>query len=355
MTKRNVVVGMFGGAAHGKTTLFATLRRALEPSQPWRALSHRAPEMTRAHVWEGERCMVTLLDLPGGMRRPRHWLTRLAIVDVGLLVLSAREGLDALIREQLWCARQMGVDRWIVFVNVMEFAPSDPPVLYAREQAERWLAEPRLDAHVILGDALREIASVDLLIDELGAGLAPPKEGSPLIYVERTGSIGPRAYGAMMGRLMRGRLHFSGPPPLTLYGWESVEDVGSGPVRVFTFGSTQEDLTRRSGDYFMMSTSSHPRHRLRTGHVLGQALSSHSLVTCRVKPLEHRRLDALARTGRTQVQVYVHCASVTARVLERDGDLLTLELRHEVFLEVGQRLLLRDTHGTVGAGEVVGL
>lgn len=359
--KRPIMAGILGGHAHGKTTLLETLRRRLEHEEAWRASLGEAPGVTSVHVWEGERCVVTLLDLPGGARRMRHMLTRLALLDVGVLVVSAREGFDTSMFEQLWCARCMGVERWVVFVNTMDLSTSDPRCARAWEDTSFWLSELGVDAQLVMGAASEVGAPSERLlseIDALGASIERTSEGPPVFYIERTGRIGPRAYGAVLGKLARGRLEFQSTlhPLLSLYGWEH-EGHYQGPARAFALGDRGEDQTLMPGAYALILSTAFVRWRMHRGQVLGVfgTLSSHAQVTCRVEVYPGRRLDALVRSGRAQVQAYMHCASVTARVSRGEGEHLRLTLRHPVWVEAGQRIVLRDARGLVGGGEVVSL
>ena len=128
-TKSHCNVGTIGHIDHGKTTLTAAITRVLAADGETRYVSFdeidRAPE-ERARGITINACHVEYstaarhyahTDCPGHADYVKNMVTGTSQMDGAILVVAATDGCMPQTREHLLLAKQIGVERVVVFVN----------------------------------------------------------------------------------------------------------------------------------------------------------------------------------------------------------------------------------------------
>ena len=128
-TKPHCNVGTIGHIDHGKTTLTAAITRVLAANGETRYVSFdeidRAPE-ERARGITINACHVEYAtaarhyahtDCPGHADYVKNMVTGTSQMDGAILVVAATDGTMPQTREHLLLAKQIGIDRVVVFIN----------------------------------------------------------------------------------------------------------------------------------------------------------------------------------------------------------------------------------------------
>ncbi|KAH8148378.1 uncharacterized protein LAJ45_07479 [Morchella importuna] len=148
--KPHVNIGTIGHVDHGKTTLTAAITKTL--SAKGQANFHdyasidKAPEerargitISAAHIeYETDNRHYSHVDCPGHADYIKNMITGAASMDGAIIVVAASDGQMPQTREHLLLARQVGVQRIVVFVNKVD-ALEDPEMLELVEMEMREL------------------------------------------------------------------------------------------------------------------------------------------------------------------------------------------------------------------------
>lgn len=253
-SKPHVNVGTIGHVDHGKTTLTAAITKVLSEKGGANFLDYgsidRAPEerargitISTAHVeYETDKRHYSHCDCPGHADYIKNMITGAAQMDGAIIVVAATDGQMPQTREHLLLARQVGIQRVVVFVNKVDTI-DDPEMLELVEMEMREvLSTYGFDGDntpVIMGSALcalegrqPEIGSEAImkLLDAVDEYIPTPTrdlEQPFLLPVEDVFSISGRGT-VVTGRVERGVLKKG----------EEVEIVGAGdkPYKVTVTG-----------------------------------------------------------------------------------------------------------------------
>ncbi|KAL0636862.1 translation elongation factor Tu [Maublancomyces gigas] len=148
--KPHVNVGTIGHVDHGKTTLTAAITKILaakgQASFHDYASIDKAPEertrgitISAAHIeYETDNRHYSHVDCPGHADYIKNMITGAASMDGAIIVVAASDGQMPQTREHLLLARQVGVQRIVVFVNKVD-ALEDPEMLELVEMEMREL------------------------------------------------------------------------------------------------------------------------------------------------------------------------------------------------------------------------
>ncbi|XP_043233032.1 elongation factor Tu, mitochondrial-like [Amphibalanus amphitrite] len=144
----HVNVGTIGHVDHGKTTLTAAITRVLGAHQqseyvPFDQID-RAPEERRrgvtinaAHVqYSSGRRHYAHTDCPGHADYVKNMICGTSQMDGAILVVAANDGQMPQTREHLLLARQIGVDKIVVFVNKADLVDEEVLELVELEMRE---------------------------------------------------------------------------------------------------------------------------------------------------------------------------------------------------------------------------
>uniref|UniRef100_A0A336MPT5 protein-synthesizing GTPase n=1 Tax=Culicoides sonorensis TaxID=179676 RepID=A0A336MPT5_CULSO len=127
--KPHVNVGTIGHVDHGKTTLTAAITKVLSSVTDTQYIAYdqidRAPEekargitINAAHIgYSTEKRHYAHTDCPGHADYVKNMISGASQMDGAILVVAATDGQMPQTREHLLLAKQMGVDKIVVFVN----------------------------------------------------------------------------------------------------------------------------------------------------------------------------------------------------------------------------------------------
>ncbi|KAF1989982.1 translation elongation factor Tu [Aulographum hederae CBS 113979] len=167
--KPHVNIGTIGHVDHGKTTLTAAItkrqaEKGLASFLEYGAID-KAPEerkrgitISTAHIeYSTDNRHYAHVDCPGHADYIKNMITGAATMDGAIIVVAASDGQMPQTREHLLLARQVGVQRIVVFVNKVD-ALEDPEMLELVEMEMRELLTTYGfegdDTPIVLGSAL---------------------------------------------------------------------------------------------------------------------------------------------------------------------------------------------------------
>jgi len=142
VTKPHCNVGTIGHIDHGKTTLTAAITRVLSADGETRYMSFddidRAPEerergitINACHVeYSTAARHYAHTDCPGHADYVKNMVTGTAQMEGAILVVAATDGTMPQTREHLLLAKQIGVERVVVFINKVLLSFVDKTSLY---------------------------------------------------------------------------------------------------------------------------------------------------------------------------------------------------------------------------------
>lgn len=147
-TKPHVNVGTLGHIDHGKTTLTAALiahskrrgRVASEKGYSEIAKGGVVRDKTKivtvasSHVeYESEKRHYAHIDCPGHKDYIKNMITGAAQMDGAILVVSANDGPMPQTKEHIILAKQVGVEHFVVFINVFDDAMDEDLLMLVEE------------------------------------------------------------------------------------------------------------------------------------------------------------------------------------------------------------------------------
>ncbi|XXH00664.1 hypothetical protein Hte_007014 [Hypoxylon texense] len=231
-TKPHVNIGTIGHVDHGKTTLSAAITKRQAEKGLASFLDYgsidKAPEerkrgitISTAHIeYSTDNRHYSHVDCPGHADYIKNMITGAANMDGAIIVVAASDGQMPQTREHLLLARQVGVQKIVVFVNKVD-AIEDPEMLELVEMEMRELLNhygfEGDNTPVILGSALMALegkrddignSKIDELLEAVDTWIPTPQrdlEKPFLMSVEEVFSIAGRGTVAS-GRVERGTL-----------------------------------------------------------------------------------------------------------------------------------------------------
>jgi elongation factor Tu len=233
MAKVHVNVGTIGHVDHGKTTLTSALTHVCSALWGGRAVLFEqidgAPEeqmrgitIHLAHVeYESQTRHYAHVDCPGHADFVKNMITGASQMDAGVLLVDGSQGEQPQTREHVLLARQVGVERLVVFVNKTDIADAELVELVVLEVEELLQSFGYQGSPIVRGSALVALeaaragdaagpgaACIRDLVAALDAHVPDPErdfEGPFLMPVEDVFSIEGRGT-VVTGRVERGVL-----------------------------------------------------------------------------------------------------------------------------------------------------
>ncbi|CAD6506126.1 BgTH12-07056 [Blumeria graminis f. sp. triticale] len=387
-TKPHVNIGTIGHVDHGKTTLTAAITKRQAEKGMASFLEYgaidKAPEerkrgitISTAHIeYSTEARHYSHVDCPGHADYIKNMITGAANMDGAVIVVAASDGQMPQTREHLLLARQVGVQKIVVFVNKVD-ALEDPEMLELVEMEMRELLSSYgfegEETPIILGSALcalegrqPEIGTekIDELLAAVDTWIPTPKRvlDKPfLMSVEDVFSIPGRGTVAS-GRVERGRLKRE----------QEVELVGKNEVAIKTKVTDIETFKKscdesRAGDNSGLLLRGIKREDVRRGMVIIQpgTAKAHKKFLCSMYVLtkeeggrhtgfqENYRPQIFLRTADEAAAIYWPEGTENAAskmVMPGDNVEMRCELHNPVALENGQRFNIREGGRTVATG-----
>ena len=388
MGKLHLNVGTIGHVDHGKTTLTSAITKVLaaEGRAEARTLAQidstpeermRGITINLAHVeYESEARHYAHVDCPGHADYVKNMITGASQMDGAILLVDGSQGLEAQTREHVLLAKQVGVERLVVFVNKIDVADPELLDLVVMETEDLVRAHGYVDTPVVRGSALEAIRAVEegrlddphvgsirALVDALDTHFPDPARdfASPfLMAVESVFTIAGRGT-VVSGRVERGVLRVGAV----------VEIVGLGegdtPRAIVVTGiqSFHEDREEaRAGENVGLLLRGVKRDEVERGQVLTApgAIHPHARGEAEVYVLTTKEGGRHTPfTNGYRPQFFFGPTDVTGSLELVGADfvvpgvraLVRFVLDRAVALDRGVRFALREGSRTIGAGIIV--
>ncbi|KAJ5578161.1 Elongation factor Tu [Penicillium hispanicum] len=384
-TKPHVNIGTIGHVDHGKTTLTAAITKHQASKGLANFLEYgaidKAPEerkrgitISSAHIeFQTDSRHYAHVDCPGHADYIKNMITGAANMDGAIVVVAASDGQMPQTREHLLLARQVGVQKIVVFVNKVD-AVEDPEMLELVEMEMRDLLTTYgfegEETPIIMGSALcalegrrSEIGTekIDELMNAVDTWIPTPERDLDkpfLMSVEEVFSIPGRGT-VVSGRVERGLLKKD----------TEVEIVGGSeaPIKtkvtdIETFKKTCDES--RAGDNSGLLLRGIRREDVRRGMVVAAPNSTKAAQEFLVSMYVLTEAEGGRRTGfgsNYRPQVYLRTADEpgdltfpgedqSKRVQPGDNVEMLLKTHRPVAAEAGQRFNIREGGRTVATG-----
>ena len=381
-TKTHVNIGTIGHVDHGKTTLTAAITSVLagKGQAEFRAYDaiDGAPEekergitINTAHVeYQTLSRHYAHVDCPGHADYVKNMITGAAQMDGAILVVAATDGPMPQTREHILLARQVGVDKIVVFLNKCDMVDDEELIDLVEMEVRELLSEYEFDGDncpVIRGSALKAlqgdaawVGKIDELMDAVDSYVPDPARevDKPfLMSVEDVFTITGRGTVAT-GRVERGVLKLG----------EEVEIVGIHDTKKTVV--TGIEMFRKlldfaeAGDNIGALLRGVNREEIQRGQVLTKpgSVKPHTYFKAQVYVLtkeEGGRHTPFVANYRPQF--YFRTTDVTGVItlpegveMVMPGDNIEMEVKliAPIAVEQGTKFTIREGGRTVGAGNV---
>jgi len=386
-TKPHVNIGTIGHVDHGKTTLTAAITKRQAEKGFAKFLEYgaidKAPEerkrgitISTAHIeYQTDARHYAHVDCPGHADYIKNMITGAANMDGAIVVVAASDGQMPQTREHLLLARQVGVQKIVVFVNKVD-AVQDPEMLELVELEMRELLSSYNfegeETPIVFGSALCALEGrqpeigvnkIDELLNAVDTWIPTPVRDTEkpfMMSIEEVFSISGRGTVAS-GRVERGVLKKD----------SEVEVVGGGPVPIKTKVTDIETFKKscdesRAGDNSGLLLRGVKREDVSRGMVIAvpgtckphtEALVSMYVLT----EEEGGRKSGFGQNYRPQI--FLRTADeaadlkwpegtedLTKLVMPGDNVEMVLRTNHPLAMEAGNRFNIREGGKTVATG-----
>ncbi|KDN43484.1 hypothetical protein RSAG8_06073, partial [Rhizoctonia solani AG-8 WAC10335] len=387
--KPHLNIGTIGHVDHGKTTLTAAITKVLAESGGGKFVDYsqidKAPEekargitINSSHVeYETEARHYGHIDCPGHADYIKNMITGAAQMDGAIIVVSASDGQMPQTREHLLLARQVGINKLVVFINKVDQI-DDPEMLELGEMEMRELLTTyNFDGDntpIIMGSALAalENRNPDIGAEKIKALVkacdewleVPPRdlEQPFLMPIEDVFSISGRGT-VCTGRVERGVITKN----------SEVEVVGLGNSFKTTLTGVEmfhKELDRgEAGDNMGALLRGVKREQVKRGQILCAPGSMKSVKKFKAQVYVLSKDEGGRYTpfmSNYRPQLFIRTADVTVgltfptgtenpdekMVMPGDNVELIGDLVHDVAMEKGSRFTLREGGKTIGTGIV---
>ncbi|KAL8846127.1 MAG: hypothetical protein Q9221_008758 [Calogaya cf. arnoldii] len=389
--KPHVNIGTIGHVDHGKTTLTASITKRQAEKGYANFMDYgsidKAPEerkrgitISSAHIeYQTDNRHYSHVDCPGHADYIKNMITGASSMDGAIIVVAASDGQMPQTREHLLLARQVGVQKIVVFVNKVD-AVEDPEML---ELVEMEMRETLTtygfegdDTPIVLGSALCAlqgtkpeigVQKIDELLAAVDSWIPTPERDVDkpfLMSVEDVFSIPGRGTVAS-GRVERGSLKRDSEVEL-------VGKVGAIPIKtkvtdIETFKKSCDES--RAGDNSGLLLRGVKREDVRRGMVVAKpgTTKAHKSFLCSMYVLTKEEGGRHTGFGDNyRPQIYLRTADEAcglfwpegtedrASKMAMPGDNIEMkcDLFHPLAVDQGQRFTVREGSRTVGTAIV---
>ncbi len=387
MGKVHLNVGTIGHVDHGKTTLTSAITKVMAATFGGRARSleqiDSAPEervrgitINLAHVeYESAARHYAHIDCPGHADYVKNMITGASQMDGAIVLVDGSQGPQAQTREHVLLARQVGVERVVVFINKTDVADPELLELVAMETQDLLNEHGYQGTPVVMGSALQAIRAVDegdahgpraapirALVAAMDAHFPDPVRdtASPfLMPVEDVFTIEGRGT-VVTGRVDRGVLPVGASVEVL-----GLSDQGKARVVVVTaIQSFHKDRAEaRAGENVGLLLRGVRREEVERGQVVSVpgAIVAHAAGEAELYALSAKEGGRHSPFGTGYMpQFFFGTTDVTGTLEVPEGLVLPGErarvgfrLQRPVGMEPGMRFALREGRRTVGAGVVL--
>ncbi|KAL9598829.1 MAG: hypothetical protein Q9219_004248 [cf. Caloplaca sp. 3 TL-2023] len=385
--KPHVNVGTIGHVDHGKTTLTAAITKRQAEKGFAQFLDYgsidKAPEerkrgitISSAHIeYQTDARHYAHVDCPGHADYIKNMITGAAAMDGAIIVVAASDGQMPQTREHLLLARQVGVQRIVVFVNKVDAVEDKEMLELVEMEMRETLTSYGFDGDetpIVLGSALCALENrqpeigaqkIDELLNAVDTWIPTPERDIDkpfLMSVEDVFSIPGRGTVAS-GRVERGTLKKDSEVEL-------VGKVGAVPIKtkvtdIETFKKSCDES--RAGDNSGLLLRGVKREDVRRGMVVAKpgTTKAHAKFLCSMYVLtkeEGGRHTGFGDNYRPQLFLRTADEPCTItwpegtedrdskRIMPGDNVELICELFHPLAVDQGQRFTIREGGRTVG-------
>ena len=385
-TKPHVNIGTIGHIDHGKTTLTAAITKVLHdahpelnPFTPFDQIDKAPEEKARgitisiAHVeYQTDLRHYAHVDCPGHADYIKNMITGAAQMDGAILLVDGSQGPQHQTKEHILLARQVGVERVVVFINKVDVADPELLELVVEETKGYLNAQAYHDSPVIMGSALKALRDpakdgtcIRELLEAMNTHFPDPQrdlQAPFMMPIEGVHTIVGRGT-VVTGRIERGILRVG----------EAVEIVGlvdaeAKPRQVVVTGIQmfhKDQAEARAGENCGLLLRGVGREEV----VRGQVIIAPGSVKSRTKARAELFVISAKEGGRHtpilkgyRPQFFFGTTDVTGTLVSL-GELdmippgdhaeVALELHKPVGMEPGMRFAVREGSKTVGAGVIL--
>ncbi|KAL4873687.1 hypothetical protein BDV12DRAFT_159420 [Aspergillus spectabilis] len=385
-SKPHVNIGTIGHVDHGKTTLTAAITKhqaskGLATFLEYGAID-KAPEerkrgitISTAHIeFATQDRHYAHVDCPGHADYIKNMITGAANMDGAIVVVAASDGQMPQTREHLLLARQVGIQKIVVFVNKVD-AVDDPEMLELVELEMRELLSSYgfegEETPIIFGSALCALEDrrpdigaerIDSLLEAVDTWIPTPQRDLDkpfLMSIEEVFSIPGRGTVAS-GRVERGLLKKDAE--VEILGGKSGEVIKTKVTDIETFKKHCDES--RAGDNSGLLLRGIRREDVTRGMVIAAPGTSKAHNKFLVSMYVLTEAEGGRRSGfgvNYRPQVYIRTADEacdlsfadgdkTRRVMPGDNVEMVMNLHYPVAAEAGQRFNIREGGRTVATG-----
>ncbi|KAL7270013.1 translation elongation factor Tu [Rhizina undulata] len=386
--KPHVNIGTIGHVDHGKTTLTASITKCLASKGQANFLDYasidKAPEekargitISAAHIeYETDARHYSHVDCPGHADYIKNMITGAASMDGAIIVVAASDGQMPQTREHLLLARQVGVQRIVVFVNKVDAIDDKEMLELVEMEMRELLSSYGFDGDetpIIMGSALcalegrePEIGETKVfeLLDAVDEWIPTPERDLDkpfLMPVEDVFSIAGRGTVAT-GRVERGQLKKGEEVELVGYNKEPIKTIVTG---LETF--KKELDSAQAGDNSGLLLRGIKREQVRRGMVIVRpgTVKAQTKFLCSLYVLSKEEGGRhTGFHGNYRPQMFLRTSDVPATlnfpegtedphskvVMPGDNVEMECEIFHPMAIDVGQRFNLREGGRTVATG-----
>jgi elongation factor Tu len=385
--KTHVNVGTIGHVDHGKTTLTASILAVQAHAGLARTKSYadiakggtvrdesKTVTIAISHVeYETESRHYAHIDCPGHADYVKNMITGAAQMDGAILLVDGSQGPQHQTKEHILLARQVGVDRIVVFLNKVDIADPELLELVVEETTEHLRLQGYEGSPVVMGSALKALrdpakdgACIRELLAAMGAHFPDPVRdfSAPFMMpLEGVHTIPGRGT-VVTGRIERGVLRLG----------ETIEIVGlvdseAKPRQVVVTGIQmfhKDQPEARAGENCGLLLRGVGRDEV----VRGQVLIAPGSVKSRTRAKAELFVISQKEGGRHtpifpgyRPQFFFGTTDVTGAIVDIGAGAkfitpgehaeVSLELQKAVGMEPGMRFAVREGSRTVGAGVIL--
>lgn len=387
-TKPHFNIGTIGHIDHGKSTFAAAVVAKIygKDSEEFKVNYEQIDNYTSPDGRKGRDMSITVapnhleyetekrhyahVDCPGHADYVKNMITGAAQMDGAVLVVSSRDGIMPQTREHVLLARQVGVPKIMVVINLFAGNDDEEMVELIEEEVKELLAKyefddncpiVRVDAKTALDNANETTnKQIDEYLTAIDTYFEQPERAEDqdfLMAIEDVFSIEGRGT-VVTGRVERGTVTVN----------EEVEIVGLGPTRKVVV--TGVEMFRKTldkaiaGDNAGILLRGVKREEVERGMVLAKAGSIHPKTEFEAEVYVLTKEEGGRHTAfftGYKPQFYVRTTDVTGEVTLKEGTEMVMpgdnvevkvKLTKPVAMEDKMRFAIREGSRTVGAGVV---
>jgi elongation factor Tu len=383
--KTHVNVGTIGHVDHGKTTLTAAIlavqaHAGLAKTKSYADIAKggtvrddtKTVTIAVSHVeYESAVRHYAHIDCPGHADYIKNMITGAAQMDGAVLLVDGSQGPQHQTKEHILLARQVGVDKIVVFINKVDVADSELLELVAMETTEYLLAQG-YTSPIVMGSALKALrnpatdgACIQELVTTMDTHFPDPKrnfEAPFMMPIEGVHTIPGRGT-VVTGRIERGVLAVNSTVEII-----GLLDEDAKPRQVVVTGIQmfhKNQTEARAGENCGLLLRGVGRDEVVRGQVIiaPGSVKSHTNAKAKMFVLskeEGGRHTPIFKGYRPQF--FFGTTDVTGSLVDLGAlDMLTpgsdaevsLQLMKPVGMEPGMRFAVREGSKTVGAGIIL--